>query len=135
MSAVLSSAPPPLARSFVWYLLIGGAKTLGSYGGFAALVLAGLHPQAALVATHLLVTVLGYPSHARLAFGVMGWGGFWPYFLIANLIYGVNAGLLALGTALRLDPLLAQALCQLVTIPLGFVLMRRLVRRPAPPGP
>ena len=129
MPPAAAAATPSLPRSFIWYLVIGGAKTLASYGGYVALVLLGAHPQIALVLTHLAVTILGYPGHARLAFGVVGWGGFGWYFLVANGIYGVNAGLLAAGTAMEIHPLLAQALCQVITVPLGFFAMRGLLRR------
>lgn len=121
-------AAPGLARSLFWYLVIGGAKTAGSFAGYTALVLVGCHPQLALVIAHLVVTVLGYPSHARLAFGVPGWGGFWWYVVVTTLIYGTNAGLLWLLLAWGRDPLLAQALCQFVTIPLGFLLLRWVLR-------
>jgi hypothetical protein len=119
---------PGLMRSLVWYLVIGGAKTAGSYAAYAGLVLLGCHPQVALVIAHVVVTVLGYPSHARLAFGVPGWGGFWWYVVVTTVIYGTNAGLLALFLAWGRDPLLAQVLCQFVTIPLGFLLLRWALR-------
>ena len=111
-----------------WYLVIGGAKTAGSYVLYAGLVLDGCHPQVALVISHLVVTVLGYRGHARMAFGVAGWSGFWWYVVVTTLIYGTNAGLLWLLLAWGRDPLLAQVLCQFVTIPLGFLLLRWALR-------
>jgi putative flippase GtrA len=119
---------PTISRALFWYLVVGGVKTAASLGGYALLVLAGCHPQLALIITHVLVTVLGYRSHARLAFGVPGWGGLGWYVAVTALVYAVNAGLLAVLLAWNCPPVAAQVLCQLVTIPLGFICLRLALR-------
>ena len=119
---------PPISRALFWYLVVGGAKTVASLGGYAVLLQFGCHPQVALVLTHVVVTVVGYRSHARLAFDVPGWSGLWWYVAVTALVYAVNAGLLAALLAWNCHPLLAQVLCQGVTIPLGFICLRLALR-------
>ncbi len=123
-----ADASPTISRALFWYLIVGGAKTAASLGGYAVLLRFGCHPQVALVLTHVVVTVVGYRSHARLAFGVPGWSGLWWYVAVTALVYVVNAGLLAALLAWDCHPLLAQVLCQGVTIPLGFFCLRVALR-------
>jgi GtrA-like protein len=128
-------ASPTVSRALFWYLMVGGAKTAASLGGYAILLRFGCHPQVALVLTHILVTVAGYRSHARLAFGVSGWSGLWWYVAVTALVYAVNAGLLAVLLTWGCPPLLAQVLCQVVTIPLGFICLRLALRPRSRAGP
>lgn len=106
-----------------WYVVVGAAKTAAGYGMFAALTWLGLHPQAALVIQVAVIATLGYRPHAHLAFKVRGWGHLHWYLAVNGAIYGVNAGLLALFLHAGLAPLIAQALCLVVTVPTGYLLL------------
>lgn len=115
---------PTPSRAFVWYVIIGAAKTLAAYALYAAQVLLGVAPQIALLVAHVIVTIAGYRGHAQMSFGVSGWGGLGWYVGITTAVYGLNALLLLGASHLGLAPLPAQALCQIVTIPLGFGLLK-----------
>ena len=121
-----SPVPPPDHRprgKLAPYLAVGLAKTAAAYACYAGLVLLHTPHQAALILTFLLATALGYWGHSRLVFKAGGHSAATLYYVTAAVLYFVNAGLLEGLVRIGTGPLIAQLLCQLATIPLGYLLV------------
>ena len=73
---------------------------------------------------YVLVGILGYWGHARLAFGERGWQKIVRYGIANLFVWAVNAGLLHLLISMGAGPVLAQAICYAVTVPAGYLVMR-----------
>ncbi|MDC0660398.1 GtrA family protein [Leisingera sp. SS27] len=114
--------PPPRAR-MLRFLLAGLANTAFGYGVYALGLSAGLPPQAALAGQFALGILWNYMLHARLVFGVSGYGRLPPYALAYAVAYGFNAGLLQLLLSAGAGPYAAQALALAPAAALTFVLV------------
>jgi putative flippase GtrA len=110
------------------FLLVGAANTLLSFALFW-LLLRWLTPQPAYAIAFAAGIVFAYVANSLLVFdAALRWTRLGAYPLIYLAQYGVNAVLLQVGTGLLGWPpplALAAALC--VTVPLSFVLNRKLL--------
>lgn len=127
----ISAALPQRAR-VLRFLSTGLANTAFGYGVYAALVALGAAPQTALAGQFALGVLWNYTLHARLVFGVAGYGRLPSYALAYAAAYGVNAGLLQLFLAAGANAYGAQALALAPTVLLSYVLVSRALR--LPPG-
>ena len=118
-----------LLLSLCQYAIVGLGKTVAAYACYAGLILIRFPHQAALILTFIAATTLGYLGHSRLVFKAGGRGAAAIYLATAVVIYLVNAGLLELIVHQGANPLTAQVLCQLITIPLGYLLVKATLRR------
>ena len=123
--SVRISAADRLTPQFFRFLAVGVLNTLFGQGVYAALFLAGLHPQISL----LLATISGILFN----FQSIGWlvfrdkGCLLPFVACYGVTYAVNA--LALGLLIRvgLSPIVAQSCLILPVAVLTFVLSRKYV--------
>ncbi|MEE4014606.1 GtrA family protein [Roseibium sp. FZY0029] len=109
----------------VRFLGAGIINTAFGYGVFAILVLAGVHPQVALVAQFGLGVIWNYSIHARFVFGVSGFGRLPLYGLAYVVAYAFNALLLAVLTGAGVPALGAQLLSLPPVVALSYVLVAR----------
>ncbi len=119
-------------HKFLRFLVVGVVNTAVGYGLYAALVLAGLGPQAALAMAFALGVLWNYGTHARLVFGTGGYRRLPAYAVAYLAIYAVNAFGLARAIAGGVDPLVAQLVLAVVMAGLSFVLIS-VVLTGAPP--
>jgi putative flippase GtrA len=110
------------------FLLVGAANTLLSFALFW-LLLRWLPPQPAYAIAFAAGILFAYLANSLLVFGAaLRWTRLGAYPLIYVVQYGVNAVLLQAGTTLLGWPpplALAAALC--ITVPLSFLLNRKLL--------
>ncbi|QFT71172.1 GtrA-like protein (plasmid) [Labrenzia sp. THAF35] len=109
----------------VRFLGAGIINTAFGYGVFAILVLAGVHPQVALVAQFGLGVIWNYSIHARFVFGVSGFGRLPLYGLAYVAAYAFNALLLAALTGAGIPALGAQLLSLPPVVALSYILVSR----------
>lgn len=122
------------AATFIRFLLVGGLNTLASLGVYW-LLLPFMRPQPAYAASFVFGVGLGYLLHTRYAFRARrDWRSFaaWPLVCLAGWAVGAGALALAIGP-LGLDPRLAPLLSVAASVPVTFLLGRR-VLAPAPPA-
>lgn len=131
-------SPPPgsggpargkTAAAFLRFLATGAANTLASLAVYW-LLLPWLAPQAAYAASFVFGVCLGYLLHSRYVFRVRtGWRSFaaWPLVCLAGWAAGSAALAFALGP-LGLDARLAPLLSVACSVPLTFLLGRRVLR-------
>lgn len=116
------------AATFARFILAGGANTLATLVAYW-LLLPWLAPQGAYALSFAFGVVLGYLLHTRYAFRARrGWRSFaaWPLVCLAGWAAGAGALALAIGP-LGLDPRLAPLLSVAASVPVTFVLARRLL--------
>lgn len=117
------------AATLLRFLLTGGANTLATLAVYW-LLLPWLRPQAAYAASFVFGVCLGYLLHSRYAFRVRhSWRGFaaWPLVCLAGWAAGASMLALAIGP-LGLDPRLAPLLSVAASVPVTFLLGRRVLR-------
>lgn len=107
------------------FLGAGIINTAFGYGVFAVLVLAGVHPQFALVAQFGLGVIWNYSIHARFVFGVRGYRRLPQYISAYVAAYACNALFLELLTGAGVPPLGAQLLALPFVVALSYVLVAR----------
>ncbi len=120
------------AATFVRFLVAGGTNTVICLVVYW-LLLPWLPPQAAYAVCFVVGMGLGYLLHTRYAFRARrGWRSFaaWPLVCLAGWAVGAGVLELAIGT-LGLDPRLAPFLSVAASMPVTFLLGRR-VLRPSP---
>ncbi|TYC75972.1 GtrA family protein [Stappia sp. BW2] len=114
-----------MSSRVVRFLGAGIINTAFGYGVFAILVLAGVHPQVALVAQFGLGVIWNFSIHARFVFGVSGFGRLPLYGLAYVVAYAFNALLLAGLTGAGVPALGAQLLSLPPVVALSYVLVAR----------
>ena len=115
--------------TFVRFLATGAANTLACLAVYW-LLLPWLRPQAAYAASFAAGICVGYLLHSRYAFRARpGWRSFaaWPAVCLAGWAAGAGMLAFALGPR-RLDPRVAPLLSVAASVPVTFVLGRRLFR-------
>lgn len=127
-------------RRFLMFGLTGALNFAFGYGLFAALYLAGLHPQWALGISFAIGVVWNYFTHARFVFGQSGFNRLPGYILVYIFTYFVNRWGLALAIEQGISPLVAQFVLIFVTFiisffAISFVLLGRLPFTRDPGGP
>lgn len=123
------------AATFARFVVVGAANT------FACLVvywllLPWLPPQGAYAASFVFGVCLGYLLHTRYAFrAARGWASFaaWPLVCLAGWAVGAGVLELAIGT-LGVDPRLAPLFSVAASVPVTFLLGRRVLRPGAGPA-
>lgn len=126
---------PGTAATFLRFLVVGGTNTLACLLVYW-LMLPWMPPQGAYATSFVFGVCFGYLLHSRYAFRARrGWRSFaaWPLVCLAG--YAVGAAVLELaigplGVDVRLAPLLSVA----ASMPVTFLLGRRVLRPPAAPG-
>jgi putative flippase GtrA len=124
----------PALGLFLRFAVVGGANTLASLVVYW-LALPFMHPQAAYAASFVFGVVLGYLLHTRYAFRARrGWRSFaaWPLVCLAGWAVGASVLELAIGP-LGIDPRLAPFLSVAASMPVTFLLGRRVLRPTAAP--
>jgi putative flippase GtrA len=114
--------------TFLRFVAVGGANTLASLVVYW-LALPWMPPQAAYASSFLFGVVLGYLLHTRYAFRARrGWRSFaaWPLVCLAGWAVGAGVLQLAIGP-LGIDPRLAPLLSVAASVPVTFVLGRRVL--------
>lgn len=116
-----------MSRQGLRFLVVGGANTLGSYLLYC-LLLRWIGAQQAWLASYAVGMLVGYVGHSRLVFGselrprrALG------YVVLQLLMYLLSSAILALGLNRGLDPRVAAAFTFAFTVPISFVLSRRLL--------
>lgn len=120
------------ASTFVRFVLVGGVNTLATLAMYW-LLLPWLRPQPAYAASFAAGVGLGYLLHTRYAFRARrGWRSFaaWPLVCLAGWAAGAGALAVAIGP-LGIDPRLAPLLSVAASVPVTFLLGRRVLRPPA----
>jgi putative flippase GtrA len=110
-------------QKFLRFLAVGVMNTAVGYGLYAVLVLAGLGPQAALTLAFAIGVLWNFGTHARLVFGIEGYGRLPAYAAAYIAIYAVNAVGLSRAVAAGVHPLVAQLVLALLMAALSFVLI------------
>ena len=118
----------------VRFLLVGLLNTALGYLLFAALVLAGAGPQAALALAFLLGVLWNFWTHARLVFGAGHLRRLPAYGAVYLAIWAANAAALGAAGAAGLAPLLAQALLAPLAAVAAFLLIGRVLTGRFPVG-
>lgn len=117
---------------FVRFLFVGALNTLIGYGIFAGLVLAGVPPMPALVATYVVGTLINYYTTGGLVF--RGSRGSLAKFVLAYVvIYFFNLGLYRAVGGVFANPLVVQALCLPVVAVFSYLLFKAFVFGPRQP--
>lgn len=115
--------------TFLRFLVAGGANTAASLAVYW-LLLPWLRPQAAYAASFVFGVCLGYLLHSRYAFRARrSWRSFaaWPLVCLGGWAAGASMLALAIGP-LGLDPRLAPLLSVAASVPVTFLLGRRVLR-------
>lgn len=116
------------AATFVRFLLVGAANTLATLVAYW-LLLPWLGPQGAYALSFAFGVGLGYLLHTRYAFRARrGWRSFaaWPLVCLAGWAAGAGTLALAIGP-LGMDPRLAPLLSVAASVPVTFLLARRVL--------
>lgn len=115
------------------FLVVGGTNTLITYVLYCLLVFL-VPTQLAWTLVYLVGIVMGYVGHSRLVFS----SGLRPrravgYALLQILMYVLSSVLIAIGMQkLFLGPRVAAAFAIAVTVPISFLLARRILRTDPP---
>ncbi len=117
------------AATVLRFLVGGGLNTLATLLVYW-LLLRVLHPQWAYAASYAAGIGLGYLIHTGFVFRTRrGWRTLLPFPLVHAAGYLVGAAVLALATGpLGIDPRTAPLLAIAASLPLTFLLTRRLLR-------
>lgn len=131
---ILALQSRPGLWRFVKFLFVGVLNTAFGFAAYAALLWIGLPPQPALALSYVLGVLWNYGTHARIVFGASGYRRLPLYALAYSLLYGLNAGALALMLKTGLAPLWAQAVLVLPMAMLAFVLVSAVLTGAMPFG-
>ena len=112
---------------FVRFLFVGALNTAIGYGIFAGLVLLGVSPTPALVATYVAGTLINFVTTGRLVFNEARLSSLARFVLAYVVIYFFNLGLYHLVAGAFPNPLVAQALCLPVVAVFSFLLFKLFV--------
>jgi putative flippase GtrA len=110
-------------RRFGRFLLVGLGNTAVGYALYAALLLAGMGPQASLALSFAIGVAWNFWTHARLVFGTRGLSRLPRYVGAYLLVWAGNALVLAWLTSAGVPPLAAQALVLPFAAVAAFVLV------------
>lgn len=110
---------------WVKYLGVGGLNTLVGYSIYAVFVLIGVPYLWALLMATIAGVIFNYFSFGRMVFKASGgWFVFGKFIAAYTVVYVVNAGLLSFLTERgNLNAYLAQALCIVPSVGIGWILM------------
>lgn len=117
---------------FVRFLFVGALNTLVGYAIFAGLVLAGVPPVPALVATYVAGTLINYYTTGSLVFRGSR-GSLLKFVLAYVVIYFFNLGLFHVVSRAFPNPLVSQALCLPVVAVFSYLLFKAFVFGPRQP--
>jgi putative flippase GtrA len=136
LSVPPGSAPQPGLPQFVRFLLVGALNTVIGYGIFAGLVLLGVGPTPALVATYVAGTLINYFTTGRLVFNESRSrvASLARFILAYVVIYFFNLGLFMVVAGAFPNPLVTQALCVPVVAVFSFLLFKLFVFSGPPAG-
>lgn len=109
-----------LRRSFR-FGLTGVLNFAFGYSLFAALFMAGLHPQTALVISFAIGVLWNFTIHGRYVFGKTGYRRLPGYILVYVFAYLVNRFGLSLAISYQISPLIAQLVLICITFVISFV--------------
>jgi putative flippase GtrA len=115
-----SGTPAQFAR----FLVVGAFNTAFGYGVFAALVVSGIDPVPALVATYFVGVPFNYLTTGRFVFKPGGGAAFLRFVAAYVGVYLVNLALFKMLELAGAGPLLAQALCLPVVAVFSFFLFK-----------
>lgn len=121
----LSAAGERLTPQFIRFLAVGVINTLFGQSVYAALILAGLHPQLSLLLAAISGILFNFQSIGRLVFRDKG--RLLPFVVCYGVAYAINALALGLLIHISLSPIVAQLLLVLPVALLTFGLSRRYV--------
>lgn len=114
-----------IAWQFLRFLVVGAVNTLFGYAVFAGLILAGVPPMPALVATYIVGVLFNFFTTRRFVFAAPGHGAALARFVVAYVvIYFFNLALYTVFDHAGLSPLVAQALCVPVVAVFSFLLFK-----------
>ena len=122
----MSVEPPGGARTsaqFIRFLVVGALNTAFGYAVFAALILAGVAPAPALIATYLVGVPFNYFTTGRLVFSGSK-SAFFKFVAAYVVIYLFNAALFTLLEWAGAHPLVAQAVCLPIVAVFSFFLFK-----------
>ena len=114
---------------FIRFLFVGALNTVIGYGIFAGLVLLGIAPVPALIATYVVGTLINFFTTGRLVFDESRLSSLLRFILAYVVIYFFNLGLFKLVAEVFPNPLVTQALCLPVVAVFSFLLFKLFVVR------
>lgn len=130
---------PPRARlrEIAAFLIVGGLSAAIDAGVFLLLHnLAGVPPVIASAISFMSAFVVNYGGNRRVVFRAQQQRGtLWRYIVLVLANLGLSAGLVGLGVAAGLDPVVAKAISIVVIAVVNYVAMRLWVFRRRSPNP
>ena len=113
-----------MPAQFARFLVVGALNTAFGYGVFAALVMLGVGPGSALVATYFVGVPFNYMTTGRFVFKPGGGAAFLRFVVAYVAVYLFNLALFRMLELAGAGPLLAQALCLPVVAVFSFFLFK-----------
>lgn len=123
----LVDLPKFKSERFARFILAGILNTGVAYAIYAALVLIGLSPQAALALSFVLGVLWNYIATARFVFDVNGFGRLPAYAACYVVLYAFNAFCLQVVLNAGIEPIFAQAMIVPFAAVISFVLLSRVM--------
>jgi len=118
------------------FLTVGVLSAAIDGGVFLLLERVGVHAVAASVIGFLTSFIFNYFGNRRLVFRANHPGTFWKYVTLVGVNLGLSAGIVALGVAWGILPIVAKVASMVIIAALNFVMLRSWVfRHPAPSQP
>ena len=126
----------PRCPEILRYLLAGTAITLAAHGVYLLALYMGLAPHPAWAVSFAFGTAIGYVIHRRFVFRAQARRRHWISFPAAYLLrFAIGEGLLTVLLVVETTPGWAGFIANLAMAPIGFVLLRTVLReRPEADG-
>ena len=117
-------------REILSFLVVGGLSAAIDAGVFLLLTALGVTPVLASAISFMSAFVLNYTGNRRVVFrATNGKGYLWRYVTLVLTNLGLSAGLVALGVAVGLLPVVAKIISLVVIAVVNYVAMRQWVFR------
>ena len=120
----------PRVREVAAFLVIGGLSAAIDAGVFLLLNTLGVYPVLASVISFISAFAINYNGNRRLVFRARSRPGqLWRYAALVFFNLGLSAGIVALGIAVGLSPVVAKIVSLVIIAIFNFVAMRQWVFR------
>lgn len=123
-------ALPPRLREVAAFLVVGGLSAAIDAGVFLLLTALGVHPVLASALGFMSAFIVNYGGNRRLVFRARSHPGqLWRYVALVVLNLGLSSGIVAVGIAAGLHPVVAKGISLVLIAIFNFVAMRQWVFR------
>lgn len=111
------------------FLLVGGLNACLVYASYCLLVI-WWHPQLAWLVVYVLGVLVGYYGHSRVVFAVsLGLRKLRAYLLLQLVLFALSSLVIHVATTFAaVGPRVAGALAIMLTVPISFLVSRRILR-------